>query len=165
MNPYLKDIGLQESVCSCQTSIKDNSREERFQEQRKRFGFDERETWALDYTAAEWLYSHLRMYMEKAGNIVDLSHYAFSVPILETPNYTETPWMVGEDYFRIIYKTLTQEEAILLCLDYLKAFLLSEQESLDLESSYEKLCVEQMAMEKGKCAFHIFAILLTSMWW
>lgn len=46
-------------------------RHEMFMEQRKKYGFDERETWALNYTSILWLYTHLKRY-RKWGGIVEM---------------------------------------------------------------------------------------------
>lgn len=54
--------------------IKD-SRYERFYAQRRKYGFDERETWALNFTFYAWLYEHLKMYKDVC--CVDLTYHKF----------------------------------------------------------------------------------------
>lgn len=46
-------------------------------EQRKIYGFDETDTWSLDTAFYAWLYEHLRMYVEKASEIVNLEYHKF----------------------------------------------------------------------------------------
>lgn len=47
----------------------DTGRDSKWREQRRIYGFDERETWSLDNTFFCWLYERLKMYDEV--NIVD----------------------------------------------------------------------------------------------
>ena len=50
---YLKELGISDDMCVPNTDYKDTEgRDERFKKQRKKFGFDERETWAMDFTLA-----------------------------------------------------------------------------------------------------------------
>ena len=46
--------------------------------EREVYGFDSRETWDLDHVFYLWLYEHLRMYQEKASEIVDLHYHKFT---------------------------------------------------------------------------------------
>ena len=43
---------------------KGTGRDEMWDKQREEYGFDERETWSLDYTFIYWLYERLRMFNE-----------------------------------------------------------------------------------------------------
>lgn len=47
----------------------------KWEEQRKIYGFDERETYSLDFAFYCWLYERLRMYFEKADPVVDLDYH------------------------------------------------------------------------------------------
>lgn len=40
----------------------------------EKYGFDERECWDVSYTSRVWLYSHLKLYLESAGSVVNLGH-------------------------------------------------------------------------------------------
>lgn len=42
----------------------DDQRQEKWKQQREEYGFDERETWSLDYTFRLWFYQRLKMYNE-----------------------------------------------------------------------------------------------------
>ncbi len=59
----------------CSTSEEACSREEMWQRQRDEWGFDERETWSLDYTFKLWLYERLKVYNEI--NTVDTTYNKF----------------------------------------------------------------------------------------
>ena len=75
-NKYLDDLGL--DIKNYGTNFVDelkDDRKEKWKEQRKKYGFDEREIWNLDTIFVEWLYSHLMMYKEKASQIIDLSYH------------------------------------------------------------------------------------------
>lgn len=98
-NKYLEDIGIKEygtNFCN----NKDDKRQKRWAKQRKKYGFDDRETWALDQMFIEWLYSRCMMYKEISP--------------------------VDMEYSKIKYDGLefTQEEAINIILSCAKDFLL-----------------------------------------
>jgi hypothetical protein len=44
--------------------IEDDPRQPKWQEQQNKYGFDERETWSLDFTFIAWVYPRLKMYRE-----------------------------------------------------------------------------------------------------
>lgn len=48
-------------------------RRKHLETQTKRYGFNECETWELDYTACVWLYSHIKMMLDIGGKIVNYS--------------------------------------------------------------------------------------------
>ena len=78
-NEYLDDLGLAiEDYGTNFLSESNTSRSEKWARQREKYGFDEREIYGLDYTFIEWLYSHCRMYKDKAGNIIDLNFWRFA---------------------------------------------------------------------------------------
>lgn len=84
----------------------DDNRQEFWKEQRKEYGFDERDTWSLNYTLVLLIYPRLKMYNEI--NIVNTSFYKF---IFE-----------GNEY--------TQQECIDLILEGLETYLIKD--NLDL---------------------------------
>lgn len=69
---YLDDIGVTERP---DTWCIDDPRQERWKEQREIYGFDDRETWSLDFAFYCWLYERLKMYLEV--NFVDLTFHKF----------------------------------------------------------------------------------------
>ena len=107
-NKYLEKLGI--SIYDYGTNCKPKDwkkekRTSRWKKQRKKYGFDDRETWNLDRLFVEWLYSHLMMYKEIGGKIVDLNFHKFD--------------------YKGKKKEITQLEAINIicraCEDYLKA--------------------------------------------
>lgn len=159
-NKYLQELGLKESICSCNTTIKDDSgRDWMFSEQRDTYGFDERETWSMDYTAAEWLYCHLKLYLETAEKIVDLTYHRFTVPVLDETNKSDDADL-ADRIFPIVQQEVTHKEAIDLCIGYLEAYLRTQDELCN--HTFEE---EREAYEKEQAAFRIFAEILPAMWW
>lgn len=71
---YLDDIGVTNRP---DTWNKDDSRQEEWKAQRELYGFDERETWNLNYSFNLWLYERLKMYKEVAGKVIDLNYHKF----------------------------------------------------------------------------------------
>lgn len=57
--------------------IKKPSVRKRLERQRKIYGFDERETWNLDYHILELLYERLRMYKDTASDIIDMTYRTY----------------------------------------------------------------------------------------
>ncbi len=70
---YLDDIGVPQDGRP-DTWNKDDKRQEQWAKEREIYGFDERETWSLDYSFYLWLYERLKMYLEK-GSSDDLRTY------------------------------------------------------------------------------------------
>lgn len=60
---YLKDIDIKLKDTPYGW-CKDDKRQKQWKEQRNTYGFDERETWALDTTFFYWLYERLMMFNE-----------------------------------------------------------------------------------------------------
>jgi len=46
-------------------TMNDDSRQEQWKEEQKRYGFDERETWNLEFTFVAWIYPRLKMFRER----------------------------------------------------------------------------------------------------
>ena len=76
-NKYLEDIGLRVEQITSNVCGDNDDRKSRWDKQQELYGFDERETWALQTTFVEWLYSHLKMYLDIGGKVVDLDFYTF----------------------------------------------------------------------------------------
>ena len=55
----------------------DKEREKVWYQERRKYGFDSRETWSLDSAFYIWLYERLMMYKERASEIVDLTYHTF----------------------------------------------------------------------------------------
>lgn len=76
-NKYLEEIGLKEGQYGLYKPKRTDKRRKEWKKQRKEYGFDERETWNLNGTMAEWIYSHLMMFTEIGGKTVDLNYNTF----------------------------------------------------------------------------------------
>lgn len=55
-----------------------DERAEEWEFERQIYGFDSTETWDLNSTFYAWLYEHLRMYVDKASEIVNLKFHQFT---------------------------------------------------------------------------------------
>lgn len=76
-NRYLEDLGLKPGEYG--VNVYPGAGEDfvrRSKHQRRMYGFDERETYELYRTFAEWLYSRLMMYREKASPVIVLDRWA-----------------------------------------------------------------------------------------
>ena len=76
---YLETLGIPIEKCGSNFCDKSDERYGKWMKQRRKYGFDERETWNLDYVFFEWLYERLTMYREKASRIVNLEYHRFTV--------------------------------------------------------------------------------------
>lgn len=74
MRKYLDDIGVTQRP---DTWNKDDKRQKEWEEQRRVYGFDERETWNLDLSFYLWLYERLKLYIEVCSKVVSLDYHKF----------------------------------------------------------------------------------------
>lgn len=65
---YLEEIGLPRRQCG--TNFTRSTKV--MKKERKKYGFDRRDTYVLGDTFAQWLYEHLRMYLDVADPVIDL---------------------------------------------------------------------------------------------
>ncbi len=72
MRKFLDDIGVDDRP---DTWNGNDKRQERWKEERDTYGFDERETWSLDYSFHLWLYERLKRYIEVAN--IDFDYHKF----------------------------------------------------------------------------------------
>lgn len=166
---YLNDLGIKSTnVCIFNSGDKDESGRQRlFRLQRKKYGFDERETWSMDFTLITWLYSHLKMFLEIGGKIVDLEFQKFSdVPVLvdipeaEREYYSDTMRDKGwaEHYQKEVLAAseLSLKQCIDIAIKYMEQYLVSG------EGEYEE---ERRGFECAQCALKIIAIIFPALWW
>ena len=76
---YLDDLGIPKNNQGVNFVDGSDSRYADFMKERKIYSFDSRETWNLCDIFVEWLYEHLLMYKERAGEIIDLEYYKYKV--------------------------------------------------------------------------------------
>lgn len=81
---YLNDLGASGTV-PMSTS---DGRQAQWKEERDIYGFDERETWGLEYTMVELLYERIMMYKEIAIN--DFDHHTIEV---DGEEHTQGEWI------------------------------------------------------------------------
>ena len=83
MRKFLDDLGVTKRP---ETMLPADKRQAQWQQERDTYGFDERETWNLQYSFYLWLYERLKMYLLTAGVNIDLSHHIFEY---EGASYTQ----------------------------------------------------------------------------
>lgn len=138
---YLKELGIVDDMNIPNTDYKDTEgRNKRFKKQRKKFGFDERETWEMDFTLACWVYEHFKWYVEYAP--IDTTFYMFDIEVVDN---------VEKNTIKV--EKATQEQAIEKVLEYIEKYFIN---------SYED---ENAAYFYYKCAFRIVAEIMPVMWW
>lgn len=140
-NKYLDDLGI--DIKDYGTNFINNffdKRQMRWWNQRKKYGFDARETYNLDYIFVQWLYSHLMMYKEKAGEVVDL----------------ECGKLTWHD------KEITQLEAIDILIDVSKDFLLADDKYINDVISFEE---KEEIYTRFYEAMTLWGMILPCMWW
>lgn len=111
---YLDDIGEDYSWV---WKPEGSERDELFEKEREIYGFDSRETWSLDYVFYMWLYERLKMYIEYAGEIVNLNFHKFV--------YKE--------------KEYTQLELINMMIERLESYFKKEDLFVSSEEEYEPI--------------------------
>ena len=81
---YLNDLGLQ----GCCLGQKKYKRQEQWKKERKKYGFDERDTWSLNGTMMDLLYERVKMFDE--FNIVNTDFHTIKIDGQEK---TQQEWM------------------------------------------------------------------------
>lgn len=161
---YLNKLGIK-STEICIFNTEKDKHNKRWKIERKKYGFDTRETYSMDYTSATWLYEHLKVY--KKVNICDLSYHKFNIPVLhDIPESEIDKKDVNYRYTTEVIEERTQDEAIALIIDYLEQYLLKDKHYGKGNYDFEKFSkIEKRAYEALKCAFKIYAEIIPAMWW
>lgn len=196
MRKYLKELGMTTDDIVAPGTTNQPTKDglaEKFEKERAEWGYDSRETYSLDQTAAVWLYEHLCIYKDVASEVVDLEYNKYELPtvVVDDGIWAETHIAKFADYISTEKKTLTLLEGIELCMSYLKDFLHEEElnddadeddveDDSDIDDDVAELLrsteevtaeslyyakIENIKMYKGQTAFKIFAEMLPSMWW
>lgn len=136
----------------------DDKRQETWQQERDKYGFDSRDTWSLDFTMTEMLYERLQMYMVKADEIVNLSYHTYDFG----------------------GKTYTQREIILEMINDAETFLKFEYDTIDElnEDDFNTMTEDEMdahmdlygqweikAHHAKKRLWSMWAVVQHQMWW
>lgn len=117
--------------------IYDKKEEEKLKKNKRKYGFDDRETYNLDTTFYQWLYERLVRYKELASKIIDFKS-----------DYSHR-W----DYKG---KSLNQIELIDKAIALLEEYFTTDGKTLK-----EDLALMNKALE----AAQIFVMILPAMWW
>ena len=135
---YLKDIIKYKSsyMCVPLAKLNDKKRNKKWKKQRKKYGFDERETWSMDFTLACWIYEHFKWYIDNAP--IDMSFHTFKINVIDE-----------DDSLRVEEKNVTQLEAINYVLKYLEYYFIYSND----------------AFEYYQAALRIVAEIMPAMWW
>lgn len=144
----------------------DTGRKELFKEQRKEYGFDERETWCLGYTSILWLYCHLKRFRDwgsaiEMNNIDETSGDNYIIKIAkkdENGNYIYKE-RIDENKYIILEKEkvkLPFGKVIDIICEYLEYFI--NYADADAEKS-------KIAYSLVKDAMKLYGLIIHSLWW
>ena len=170
MRKYLNEIGIEDDhICIPGTKEKQYSKKagKRFKKERKKYGFDSRETVALSLTSAMWLYEHLKMYVKVSERHINLDFNRFEISPVEVDEriWEEEEFGQLARYITIGEpRTMTQKEAIELCCSYLKDYILCDDAPSGKHDPVSMAAAELICDAKGQQAFRIYAELLPAMW-
>ena len=109
MRKFLDDVGVTKRP---ETMLPADKRQAQWQSERDTYGFDERETWDLQFTFFLWLYERLKMYVFAASPNIDLNHHRF---VYNETSYTQQQMIDMmlerlEFYFSDKYQRYDQEQ-------------------------------------------------------
>ena len=137
----VRKITKQDDGCCMPNAIDKKRRSKKhFTKQRRKYRFDERETWEMGTTSLIWLYEHIKMYLDIGGRFVDL-------------NYPLSDEIKKEFSDKENLDFNTQKEV----LDYI----------CDLIEKWDKISYDiiEEPWELAKQAIRLYAIILPAMWW
>lgn len=129
---YLNKLGVAGGIPLEST----DKRRKKYRKERKKYGFDQRDTWNLSMTMIELLYERLCLYKKEASKHIQLDFHKFEYKGVEK----------------------TQLEMIDILLDKLKVKLVVEDYDLDKEMVLEKYAYTDDI-------WIIWAMLEPVMWW
>lgn len=128
--------------------------QENYEQQREKYGFDERELWDLDITTILWLYAHLKRFKEHeyAGDLNGEYAHEYNVKIISKIN---NKYIYNEEIkdFEYIEKTLKIGNIIDIILEYFKSFLINEEDYND-----------DIQNALGREGMRLYGTILPSLW-
>lgn len=135
-----------------------DEREAQWSVEREKYGFDGRDTWALNTTMTEMLYERLKMYMVKADEIVNLNYYTFE---FEGETLTQREMILAmieeaEHYLKFEYSGGIDED------DYDETSEGFEFSEKSLDKSIEE---ERKAQEAHGRLWKRWSMVVHNMWW
>ena len=107
---YLEDLNIPTTEYGTNFCDNTDKRWSKWMEEREVYGFDSRETWNIDRLLIEWIYTHFKMFKERAN--------------------------IELDYHKVKFndEEITQEQAIDIILAECERFILSN----DIDSVFDK---------------------------
>lgn len=146
----------------------DTSWQEMFMKQREKYGFDERETWNLNYTSILWLYCHLKRF-RKWGNVIEMDEpewtYSYTINVIKKDNkgnyiYKEdkNPYSdeeIKELEFEREIETLPYGKIIDIICEYFEYYI-----NHGNDTNYEDLAYS--LVQEG---IKLYAKIFGSLWW
>ena len=109
-NKYLEKIGLKPHQYGINFMLKNSKGlkkyKRKWKEEKRKYGFDARETWVMNSMSVELLYCHCKMYLKEAGKVINLSYHTC-------------------EFDR---KQYTQKQAVKQIMEWCKFFLLHGEE-------------------------------------
>lgn len=164
-----KVVRLNKTMCMFNTNDIDGSTsiQEKYEKERKIYGFDERETWELNYTSITWLYAHIKRLRDISRLDVD-GKYAkrYKVKVItkdesmDTYNYRmkrifyKNGRYEDKVQFEYTYKVLTVGKIMDKILEYFEYYL-------KYEDDWDNEITEEIASE----GIRLYAKIFTEMWW
>ncbi len=142
----------------------DKDRKELFKNQRKKYGFDERETWALNYTSILWIYCHLKRFRDWGSMVAmdDENAHQYTLKIIKKDknnNYMYDITVDEDGYNKIKFKkekiTLPYGKIIDLICEYFEYFI---NYADDFDHEYLAHCLAGEGMK-------LYGKILPSLWW
>lgn len=143
----------------------DTGRKELFKDQRKKYGFDERETWCLGYTSILWLYCHLKRFKDWSSgieiyNIDETSGDNYIIEIVKKDKNGN--YIYKEKLDKNKYITLEKEEMKLpfgkvidIICEYLEYFIKYADDDKKSKIAYSLV----------KEAIKMYGLIIHSLWW
>lgn len=134
MRKLLNDLGIQDKDLPWKYSPKD-SRQAEWREERKEYGFDERDTWNLHHTLTMLVYERLKYYRE------------FAPISMDTPGHSHTYEIDGEE---LAYGAV---------IDRILAAFKKYLEDVDGKTYTDE------DSQEFKTAWELLGVIMPSLWW
>jgi hypothetical protein len=118
-NKYLENLGLKKEDYGLNWLSKDDDRLKDFNDEKEMYGFCSAETWNMGRIFCEWLYSHCKMYLEKAEGIVDMEFHCIEIDGEEV-----TQLQCIQRIIKLTGEALTESDGLAVTMHLKKAILI-----------------------------------------
>lgn len=130
-----------DKICFPNAKIKKNDKRKKiWKKERKKYGFDNRETYSMDFTLACWIYEHFKWFLDNVP--IDLTLHKLDIEVIVNEN---------DDSLKTEVRKVSQKEAIEYVLRYFEY--------------YFKETFSDRGDQYHICAMRIVAELMPFMWW